>query len=270
MPRFERDVVIYIPAYNCAATIVETIRSIPLDLAARADVLIIDNNSTDQTAEFVISARNKGLLPRSLQLIRTSKNVGYAGSQKLAFSLVRRSAAVRWVIMLHGDGQYPSELLSKFVPLMESEFSLVYGYRSKLSYWRLEGTPFPTWAVIKLLGALETAVTGYVRKEWHSGFNMYSVEFLRKLPLSEMTDTSHIDGQISFLAGALGEPVHAIPIYKRYKGFNSFGGVGRVKYVFHVLRLMFEFRLKRRSLLERPREHSDFLAEYVLLSRDIK
>lgn len=266
VPRFDRDVVIYVPAYNCANTIVETIRSVPPELLARADVLVVDNNSNDHTSDVVITARNEGVLPRSLQLIRTSKNIGYAGSQKLAFSLVRSSVEVRWVIMLHGDGQYPSELLSKLVPLFGSDLSLVYGYRSKMSYRQLEETPIPTWAAIKLLSALESVVTGYVRKEWHTGFNMYSVNFLKRLPLSEMTDTSHIDGQISFLAGALGAPVHSVPIYKRYKGFEAFGGTGRVKYVFHVLWLMFEFRLKWRSFPERPAEDTDFLPEYVLRS----
>lgn len=264
VPCFKSDVVIYIPAYNCETTIVETIRSIPPDLVDNVTILIVDNNSSDKTVECVINARNNGLLPHSLKLIRISKNIGYAGSQKLAYSLIRRSAAVRWVIMLHGDGQYPSELLSKFVSFTDSKFGLIYGYRSKLSYRRLDETPLPTWAAIKLLGALESVVTGIARKEWHTGFNMYSVEFLRKLPLNEMTDTYHIDGQISFLAGALDELVFSIPIYKRYKGFDSFSGIGRAKYVFDVLRLMFEFRINRNALLMESLNPSDFIVEYTV------
>ena len=94
---------------------------------------------------------------------------------------------------------------------------------------------------------------------------MYSKKFLRRLPLNKLTDTSHIDGHISFLAGLYGESVESVPIYKRYKGYAAFSGIGRIKYVLDVIRLMFEFRFNVISPSDLNTEESNFVTEYKII-----
>lgn len=245
MVKFGRELVVYVPAYNCASSIVETLRKIPSEIALRAEILVVDNCSSDGTSEKVREFCTSGALRAPLQLIRTKQNVGYSGSQKLAYGIVSGHETVRSVIMLHGDGQYPPELLSEYLPYLDGAYGVVYGYRSKKKFGQREETPLLAWSVIRALSILESAVTGHKCQEWHSGFVMYSTKFLRRLNLDELTGTRHIDGHLQFEAGCRGEKIKAIPIYKLYNDLVPFDGAARRRYVMDVLRLMFEFRSQR-------------------------
>ena len=238
-----RKLLIYIPAFNCADYIVGLVDEIPEFFWRIADILVIDNCSTDGTVERLQRARAEKRWPASIHLIQSKSNLGYSGSQKLAYQIALDSPNNQNVIMLHGDGQYPPELLNNFLPFIESEYGVVYGFRDKTSYPEKEETPIPTYRVIKLLSSVESFVTGHKRKEWHSGFVMYSREFLSKVNLSALTNTYHIDGHIQFVSGELNEKVRAIPIWKRYKNFRELNGLVRITYIFHVLRLMVKFRV---------------------------
>jgi glycosyltransferase involved in cell wall biosynthesis len=205
--------------------------NIPSELHNIIDCLIIDNCSTDGSVSKITNLLNKKTLPFHIALIKTKYNLGYSGSQKLAYSLVQKSTNAKKIIMLHGDGQYPSSLLSKLQPYFGSNAAIVYGYRSKKIYKNREETPFLTYIVVKLLNSIENICTGFRFKEWHSGFVMYSVNFLKSIPLNKLTETRHIDGEMLMCAGELQERTVSVPIYKRYKGYVGFGGLSLIKYV---------------------------------------
>jgi glycosyltransferase involved in cell wall biosynthesis len=242
---FERDLLVYIPAYNCADHIISVLDEIPANFWNIAEVLIVDNRSTDDTVKTIQQMLAQNRWPGMVHLVQPSQNLGYAGSQKLAYSIALRSEGVKHVIMLHGDGQYPPELINDFLPFIESDYGIVYGYRDKSEYPDLEETPAGAYRVIKVLSAIESYVTGHRRKEWHSGFVMYSHEFLSRVDLDQLTDTYHIDGHMHFVAGELDEPVMAIPIWKRYKGYAPLTGLKRIRYLIDVLRLLVAFRRRR-------------------------
>jgi glycosyltransferase involved in cell wall biosynthesis len=214
--------------------------------------MVVDNCSTDDTAEIVTQLNQDGSLPGLIYLITLPQNLGYAGSQKFAYRLVLENRNIRWVIMLHGDGQYPPVLLNNFLAYVNSQYAIVYGYRSKLRFGQLEETPLIAYLTTKLLSALESLATGYRRKEWHSGFVMYSRRFLERLNFDALTNTMHIDGHLLFAGGVLGEPTLGIPIFKRYRDFESFRGLARIKYVGEVFRLIIRFRLTKAELILRP------------------
>jgi len=240
---FNKQLLIYIPAYNCADYIVGVIDEIPEKFWEIADILIVDNCSTDATVQMIQDARTAKRWARGIHLVQPDTNLGYSGSQKLAYRIALHSPKIQHVIMLHGDGQYPPELLNSFLPYVGSEYSVVYGFRDKSSYPEKEETPLFTYGVIKLLSSLESLVTGHKRKEWHNGFVMYSRAFLSKINLTALTDTYHIDGHIQFVAGELNEPVLDIPIWKRYEKYQQLRGLNRLAYIFHVLSLMIRFRV---------------------------
>ncbi len=245
---FSRDVLVYVPCYNCESTIGSVLSGIPAEIQARAEVLIVDNFSSDRTAELALETSKSGRLTAPISIVRTRENLGYAGSQKLAYQLACASPSVRWVMMLHGDGQYDPELLKGYLPLLSSPIGLAYGYRSKSKFGKREETPLSTWFLIKSLSLVESLVTGEWRREWHTGFVMYSTRFLNKVSFREITNTPHIDGHLLFSAGVMGYSIAAVPIYKRYKELNAFEGWARIIYVFSVLKLMFEFRLAKNRL----------------------
>jgi len=54
--------VIYIPAFNCDNTVVRVIQEIPDEVSRIADILVIDNCSTDATKQAVLDARCAGVI----------------------------------------------------------------------------------------------------------------------------------------------------------------------------------------------------------------
>ena len=98
---FKKSILVYIPCYNCEKWVVETLNGIPSDLYDKIECLVIDNKSTDGTAERILDAIKEGNLPFKIHLIKTKENIGYAGSQKLAYQLVSNSSEIQHVIMLH-------------------------------------------------------------------------------------------------------------------------------------------------------------------------
>ena len=236
---------IFIVAYNHEKTIESVINRIPRKLKNLYDleILIIDDASNDKTFEISKKIQiNQKKNNVNVKVFYNPINQGYGGNQKIGYHYSIKNN-FDFVVLLHGDGQYPPELLNKFVPFVGSKYGLVYGFRDKSSYPEKEETPLLTYWTIKILGSLESFVTGYKRKEWHNGFVMYSRTFLSKINLTALTDTYHIDGHIQFVAGELNEPVLDIPIWKRYEKYQQLRGLNRLAYIFHVLSLMIRFRV---------------------------
>ncbi len=241
MLRFEKDILIYLPCYNCQKHIGETLRGIPAAYHDKAEALVVENRSEDDTAAVALAAAKDLRFP--VRVIRPRENLGYAGSQKLAYSLAVKSGNVKRVIMLHGDGQYPPELLTRLEPFLAGDAAVVNGYRSKRSFPVREETPTGAYLAIKALNEVENLITGYRRTEWHSGFVMYATEFLRQVPLQRLTRTRHLDGEMLMCAGILRQKVISVPIYKRYKGCEAFAGPERRRYVWRALDCMWRCRL---------------------------
>jgi glycosyltransferase involved in cell wall biosynthesis len=235
----KRKILLYIPIYNCKKTIILVLNSIPKSTLEISTILIVDNGSTDDSVNVVkewINSLNISFI--NAILIQTTSNLGYAGSQKLAYSIANLSESVDWVIMLHGDAQYDASLTKDLIGHINSEANAIYGYRTKTKYWRKDETPPLTWASIKFLNIIESLITGIKLKEWHTGFIMYSNKFLKQLNYDVLTDTPHLDGQILSISQTSPGGAIGIPIYKRYENLEQFSGLARVRYITSVFKLM--------------------------------
>lgn len=233
-----RRILIYIPVYNCESRILGVLDDIPHWVWDIAEVLVIDNRSTDGTYEKVLSSNQSKRWPRQAHLIQPVINAGYSGSQKLAYHLALAHPEIDWILMLHGDGQYDPALIPRFFEQMKNPVDVVYGFRSWRKFWTKDETPWSSYVTIKLLSLLESWITGFYRKEWHSGMVMYRKSFLAKVALENLTTTMHIDGHLLFAAGVLNAEVLGIPIYKRYENYPALGPTARIRYVFDVVKLM--------------------------------
>jgi len=238
----QKEILVYLPCYNCEAKIVSTLQSIPREFHDKIECLVVDNCSTDGTVAAVLKARQARAFPFPVHVVRNHENVGYAGSQKVGLSIAAQSATVRKIIILHGDGQYDPAMMREFLPYIDQDHAIVNGFRSKEAHPDKEETPWLTYVIIKSLSALESFVLGIPAREWHSGFVMYQNDFIRKIPLQRLSPYMHVDGEFLMCAGILNEKIRSVPIYKRYKGFHMFGGLARIKYIFYVFKLMARFK----------------------------
>jgi len=236
--KLQHRVLIYIPSYNVEERLVPLIDEIPDKLWDIADVMVIDNRSTDNSYRNVIQANEQKRWPKQVIAVQTEINLGYSGSQQMAYGIAMDNPNVEAVVMLHGDGQYSPVQVEKLLAYLDEPYDVVYGYRSWRNFFGKDETPISSYITIKVLSLIESLLTGYFRREWHSGFVMYKTGFLRAVNFENITKTMHIDGHLLFAAGKLKKAVKAVPIFKRYKNYPQLLPTQRMKYVLQVLWLM--------------------------------
>jgi dolichol-phosphate mannosyltransferase len=95
---------LFIPCYNCAPQIARVLDSINTRIATRfAEVLVLDNRSTDDTVDRAKSAaRTVSGVPVTVAC--NHRNVHLGGSHKAAFEYAERGQFSH-VVVLHGDDQ---------------------------------------------------------------------------------------------------------------------------------------------------------------------
>lgn len=228
-----RDYFIFVPAYNVAATLAGVLGHIPPAVMERAQVLVIDDGSKDDTRgayeTFVSGVAH-------LQYMRFEFNRGYGAVVKKGVSEGLRSGA-KYIACLHGDGQYPAEQLGEFFACLERtpELALVQGSRHAVAGGAKAGK-MPLYK--RLGGAFLTALENLAFKQKltdrHSGFIVYNAEFLKTLDLQKLSPSFDIDLEIISIADARGYRLAELPIPTRYDGEKS--NLNVVNYGLRVLR----------------------------------
>ena len=120
---------ILVVAYNAESTLRATLDRVPADFRERiAEVIVLDDASHDDTFAQGLAWAEQPDTPSTL-VVRHTKNLGYGGNQKAAYTLaLERGLDI--VVLLHGDGQYAPELLPEMVaPLERGECDAVMGSR---------------------------------------------------------------------------------------------------------------------------------------------
>lgn len=191
-------VAIFIPAFNAASTIVNVLDRIPPKLKEQVgEIFVIDNDSTDNTQMVVIDYReSRGL--HNLEVIRNPKNMGYGGSQKIAY---RRciEKGYECVAMLHGDAQYAPELLETLIePVITGKADMVFGSRMKGDPLG-GGMPLIRFLGNRALTTLQNIFLGTKLSEFHSGYRVFSVKALDKVPFERFSSDYHFDTEIIIL-----------------------------------------------------------------------
>jgi glycosyltransferase involved in cell wall biosynthesis len=118
---------IFFPAFNDEQTIGELVRNALAIVPTWTDdyeVLIINDGSTDGTAEVLESLRKEDVHVRP---VHHQANRGYGGALQSGFE----NAAKEFVFYTDGDGQYDVRELARLVPLMVEGIDVVNGYKAR-------------------------------------------------------------------------------------------------------------------------------------------
>lgn len=205
---------IVVPAYQAESTLGAVLGRIPPRLRARAGVLVVDDGSTDLTAEV---ARNAGA-----SVLRNCRNLGYARAQKngIARALVQGADVV---VILHADGQYPPEALPALIePIEQGDADVVMGSRVLDGGARRRGMPLYKYVANRALTRFENRCYGLELSEYHTGMMAYSRRTLELLPFRYVGNSFHFDGEMAMLAGRRGLRIREIPIEHVYAGERSY------------------------------------------------
>jgi glycosyltransferase involved in cell wall biosynthesis len=114
----DQRVLIMIPAWNEAASIGEVVAEIRGELPG-ADVLVIDDGSTDDTA---LAARRAGA-----KVVRLPFNLGVGGARRLGFRYAKANG-YQIAVQIDADGQHDPRYVPKLIDGLQ-EASLVIGAR---------------------------------------------------------------------------------------------------------------------------------------------
>ncbi|MBA3882510.1 MAG: glycosyltransferase [Chthoniobacterales bacterium] len=192
-----KRLLIFVVAYNAAATIEKVLSRIPQSLHTDdVEVLIIDDSSKDDTFRNGLRYQQKYSAIK-ITILRTPENQGYGGNQKLGYRYAI-DHCFDFVAMVHGDGQYaPEELPNLVGPLVRGEAAAVFGSRmiNKASA-RAGGMPLYKWVGNQVLTGFQNRMLGTSLSEFHSGFRLYSTAALAQIPFEKNTNGFHFDTEI--------------------------------------------------------------------------
>jgi glycosyltransferase involved in cell wall biosynthesis len=244
----QKRVLIFIVAYNAERTIGSVLSRIPPELRnSNVEVLIIDDSSKDKTFAAGLQHQNEfGDL--RITILRNPENQGYGGNQKLGYHYAIENG-FDIVALVHGDGQYaPEKLPALLEPLIRGHADAVFGSRMLKKQDALTGgMPFYKWIGNQVLTTYQNVMLGSQLSEFHSGYRLYSVAALRKLPFERNSNDFHFDTDIIIQLHFAGMRIVELPIPTFYG--DEICHVNGVKYAWHCFKTMIRAVLHQKNLL---------------------
>lgn len=215
----KQRLLVFIVAYNAEKTIENVLARIPESLGESYDVeiLVIDDSSQDKTFERGEAVRRADTLPFTLHVLFNPKNQGYGGNQKIGFHFAIEND-FDFVALVHGDGQYAPECLPELVaPLANGKAEAVFGSRMMTrGAARDGGMPLYKFVGNKILTHFQNWALRSDLSEFHSGYRIYAVDALRKIPFDLNTNVFHFDTEIIIQLLFAGQRIREIPIPTYY------------------------------------------------------
>jgi len=244
----EKRILVFVVAYNAEKTIGSVLHRIPQELrGGNIEVLVIDDSSKDDTFAAGV-AHEKAIEGLKITVLRTPLNQGYGGNQKLGYRYAIDNG-FDFVALVHGDGQYaPEKLPELLAPLVRGEAGAVFGSRMMEKGGALRGgMPLYKYLGNKVLTHFQNAMLGSKLSEFHSGYRIYSVAALRKIPFERNSNDFHFDTEIIIQLVMAGVPIVELPIPTYYGDEICY--VNGLKYAWDVFRTMLRAKCHERNLL---------------------
>ncbi len=246
-------VLVFVAAYQAECTLEGVLARIPRALFSDYDcsVLVIDDASSDRTVEV---GKNYQLRHPELPLtvLSNANNLGYGGNQKVGYAHAIASQADA-VVLLHGDGQYaPEELPYLLNPVCTGDADAVFGSRMLEPFAALRGgMPLHKFIGNKVLTCLQNHLLGSKLSEFHSGYRVYSVAFLKQLRFESNANEFHFDSEIIIQILNAGGRILELPISTHYG--DEVCRVEGLKYARDVLRVTLQNVAHRAGLFPQHR-----------------
>ena len=240
----DAKIVIVLPAYNAAKTLLLTLNEIPADF--KENIILVDDASKDNTVEIAKQA--------GIQVVRHKKNLGYGGNQKTCYTEALALGA-DIVVMLHPDHQYDAKVIPDLIyPILRGEADAVFGSRM-LGGHPIEGG-MPRYKFVANIGltALANLVYGRYLTEIHSGFRAYSKKYLQTIRFTENSDDFIFDTEIIAQGMACNLFFKEAGIETRYfPEASSINFRRSMIYGFGILYVLFRFALHQAGWWKNPK-----------------
>lgn len=249
----KKRILIFIVAYNHAKLIESVLSRIPDELIAHeTEILIIDDASQDLTFEAVGTYKKQHKLPYKITMLVNPKNQRYGGNQKIGFHYaIKNNYDI--LALVHGDGQYAPEALPILLaPIISDETDAVMGSRMADRFGALKGgMPLYKYVGNKVLTAYQNFILGTNLFEFHTGYRLYSVDALKRIPFDLVTNEFHFDNEIYIQLLLAGERVEEIGIDTFYG--DEVCNVDGFKYAWDIIKTTAIAKLQSTSMFYRQK-----------------
>ena len=210
---------IFIVAYNAEKTISNVLSRIQFEIVEyyNVTILIIDDASKDKTYNVSTKFAKETEFPFEIVILKNPINQGYGGNQKIGFYYAIKNK-FEIVALLHGDGQYAPECLHELCsPIKDKSADVVFGSRMMTKFGAIKGgMPIYKYLGNKILTKLQNMLLGTKLSEFHSGYRVYSVESLNKIPFEHNSNVFHFDTQIIIQLTFAKQRIKELPIPTYY------------------------------------------------------
>ena len=229
-----------VPAYNEATTILGVIDTIR-EHAPDFDVLVVDDGSTDSTAELALRARAR--------VLRLPFNLGIGGAVQAGFTFAREHG-YDYVAQVDGDGQHDPRELSRLVEEMarSPDVDMVCGSRfvGDLAY----RAPFGRRTGIRLFGLILSKLVGQPVTDPTSGFRLYNRKAISLFARDYPHDYPEVEAVLMLHFHRLRMREVPVRMYHRAGGVSSISSGKSVYYMIKVLLAIFIGLARRRPVVE--------------------
>lgn len=231
----KHDSVVIIPTYNEKEN-VENIINAVFDLPVDFDVLIIDDNSPDGTADIVESMRQKW--PERLHLLRRAGKLGLGTAYIMGFKWSLQ-AGYDFIIEMDADFSHPPK------KLLELRQACMTGYDVAIGSRYVSGVNVVNWPMGRVImsyyaSAYVRIVTGMKVRDTTAGFVCYRREVLEAIDLDNVRFKGYaFQIEMKFTAYKMGYRIKEVPIIfvNRVLGTSKMNGSIFGEAVFGVLQL---------------------------------
>ncbi len=219
-PKVSKTLTIGVPCYNEALTIGKVVRDFKAAFP-QARILVIDNASTDETAQI---ARDAGA-----DVVNAPRK-GKGNAVQTLF----REATSDWLIMVDGDDTYPAEEAPKLIATIEEHGGdTVVGCR--VSDDPAAFKALHTWANDLLAATIERIFRSPCG-DLFSGYRLFTKRFYRNIPV--LSSGFEIETEISLQTIDKGFVQRSVDVKFRSRPEGSFSKLNTVKDGLRVLRVI--------------------------------
>lgn len=215
------------------------------------EVLIIDDQSPDDTfhTAYEYTRHHPDL---KIVVLHNPINQGYGGNQKIGYHYAIEHGFDA-VLLLHGDGQYPSESVLPMVkPILAGEADAVFGSRMLNKRDALRGKmPLYKWVGNQILTTVQNAILGASLSEFHTGYRAYRVQTLAQLPFRYNSNYFDFDTDIIIQLLDTRRKILEIPIPTKYG--EEISRVNGYRYAFLIMVSSIRSRLIPMGMFYHPK-----------------
>ena len=238
----EKKVVVVMPAYNAAQTLLRTHDEVMAQKIVDL-IILVDDGSSDETVSIAKE------LPNTI-VYEHERNQGYGANQKTCYKLALEEGG-DIIIMVHPDYQYTPKLIPAMASMIGNDlYHCVLGSRILGGYALKGGMPIWKYIANRFLTFIENLFLGAKLSEYHTGYRAFSRDLLEQLSLEVNSDDFVFDNQMLVQILWLGYTIAEVSCPTKYfTEASSINLFRSIKYGFGCLMTAFTFRLAKMKMI---------------------